>query len=253
MVNCLFEGNGDINKADWQSAGILLGLAPTILSTLSPTMEERNILSYRRPILGLLLSIGAPSISYFSRVWVTKGTNRPVPSSSSSQPITPTTPALVWVGVRYTLVLMAAANVVENLGHQAILSWKCGWPWLQLMWVLLTPIPYLLGICGVRAFNKGGTDSGFRKLPKAIKGELKRCFNPEENESTHRFARFLRQAANLTGFFHYVFGTLVLSSGLFIGTIDALGVLARFAASAIVCYWVAAFELKNGGIRTPTR
>lgn len=41
--------------------------------------------------------------------------------------------------------------------------------------------------------------------------------------------------ANIVGAGQFVFGSAVLSAVLFIGTFDALGAFARFAASALMC------------------
>ena len=46
---------------------------------------------------------------------------------------------------------------------------------------------------------------------------------------------------------HWIFGTLVFSSTLFIGTLDALGVIARYLASALVCRIILLVEL--AGVR----
>ena len=65
--------------------------------------------------------------------------------------------------------------------------------------------------------------------------------------SEARTAICLNWAAVMLAYAHWIFGTLVFSSTLFIGTLDALGVIARYLASALVCRMILLVEL--AGIR----
>jgi hypothetical protein len=56
--------------------------------------------------------------------------------------------------------------------------------------------------------------------------------------------------ANIVGAGHVIFGTVVLSAVLFIGTLDALGVFARYAASSLVCQLITVLELGESEERT---
>ncbi len=62
-----------------------------------------------------------------------------------------------------------------------------------------------------------------------------------------RIAVCLNWVAVILAYTHWIFGTLVFSSTLFIGTLDALGVIARYVASALVCRMILLVEL--AGIR----
>lgn len=53
----------------------------------------------------------------------------------------------------------------------------------------------------------------------------------------------LHWAAVILAYAHWIFGTLVFSSTLFIGTLDGLGVIARYLASALVCRMILLVEL----------
>ena len=57
----------------------------------------------------------------------------------------------------------------------------------------------------------------------------------------------LNWVAPILAYAHWIFETLVFSSTLFIGTLDALGVIARYIASAIICRMILLVEL--AGIR----
>jgi hypothetical protein len=57
----------------------------------------------------------------------------------------------------------------------------------------------------------------------------------------------LNWLAVLLAFAHFIFGTLVFSSILLIGTLDAFGVLSRYLVSALVCRGVIMLELWGMG------
>ena len=65
--------------------------------------------------------------------------------------------------------------------------------------------------------------------------------------SETRTAVCLNWVAVILAYAHWIFGTLVFSSALFIGTLDALGVIARYLASALVCRMIMLVEI--AGIR----
>lgn len=58
-----------------------------------------------------------------------------------------------------------------------------------------------------------------------------------------RIAIYLNWAAVLFAYVHWILGTFVFSSTLFIGTLDSLGVIARYLASALVCRMILFVEL----------
>ena len=52
----------EYTKANMASAAVLLGLTPTILTTLGSRTTELSLLSSHRPVLALLLVVGSPAI-----------------------------------------------------------------------------------------------------------------------------------------------------------------------------------------------
>ena len=56
MVTCPLRNLDDIDKADMQSATVLLGLTPTIISYVGPTVVDIALLSSSRPENVLLLT-----------------------------------------------------------------------------------------------------------------------------------------------------------------------------------------------------
>ncbi|KAL6803458.1 hypothetical protein J3E68DRAFT_390724 [Trichoderma sp. SZMC 28012] len=213
MVNCLMTNNGDINKSDWASAVVLLGLTPTILGQLGSALKEKAQLSFQSPLLGLLCILGGPSIP-FERPWVKE--NSPDEKKLSHFAWKERKIKLIMVP-KYLLAVGAAANVLHNmitLGQQTIISWKCTWSHLELVWVFTAFVPVLFAV-GAIFFKKR--------------------------------ARCLNSVSNIMCAVHVVFGTLMLSSVLFIGTIDALVVVVRLTASTLVCQFITVLELEDKG------
>ena len=65
-INCMLPNVLDIDKADMANAAILLGILPVFVATFGPDVKEIALLSLRRPLLSLLLSIGVPAV-YITR------------------------------------------------------------------------------------------------------------------------------------------------------------------------------------------
>jgi hypothetical protein len=58
-----------------------------------------------------------------------------------------------------------------------------------------------------------------------------------------RLAVGLNCVAVMLGYAHGIFGTLLFSSALFIGTLDAVGVISRYIASALICRMILFIEI----------
>lgn len=138
MATCLLQNIDDYDKADMQSATIILGLMPTILSYIGPTIGEIALLSSRRPVLAVLVMLGAPA------VFATRPFDYNSPAESLKKDIgsfvlykqTPLRAAAITIA-QYLLLCLAVANCLLNsvqLGTSTILSWKCLWPYLELGW-----------------------------------------------------------------------------------------------------------------------
>ena len=63
MINCLVQNLDGSSSLFLAVTGVVLGLAPTILSILGSNTVETALLSSKRPLLGFLLSLAAPVIT----------------------------------------------------------------------------------------------------------------------------------------------------------------------------------------------
>jgi hypothetical protein len=271
MAECLLEGAGEVNKGDWSSATVLLGLTPSILGMAAPTIEERLQLLRERPILGFLSILAAPSLT-FSRPWIEPDHPDKKRISWIRQHTPGRAPNVYWIVVQYLSVALASANVVENtirLGNQTIISWKCNMTYLELAWALLASVPPLVGLLRYFGpFSKKPKDNEALKKHEDSKIHGSRnhveASETEETTVTKEMSEMkeasekakasaddkadfceglIDSCANICGLVHVVFGTIVLSSVQFVGTLDALGVVCRFTASALVAQFITMTQL----------
>ncbi|KAJ5970179.1 Cytochrome P450 [Penicillium vulpinum] len=55
LVSCIYSNTKEIDKADMSSALVLLGLTPTVLGQIGPTINNKAQLWFQNPILGSTL------------------------------------------------------------------------------------------------------------------------------------------------------------------------------------------------------
>ena len=63
VTDCILDNMRESGKMGMQAAAVLLGLTPTILGLVGSSTAETSILSLRRPVLSLILSVGSPSVN----------------------------------------------------------------------------------------------------------------------------------------------------------------------------------------------
>ena len=154
MVTCLLRNIDEFDKADMQSATIILGLMPTILSYVGPTVGEMALISSHRPVLAVLVMLGA--LVVFA--------TRPFDFNSPSESLKKNVGGLVLhkqnpcrayfiTLAQYLLLSLAVGNSLQNsvnIGTSTILSWKCLWPYLELGWNLMPVVPHLCAALSLR-------------------------------------------------------------------------------------------------------
>ena len=149
-VDCILANTTETIKANMASAGVVLGLMPSLLSSLGPTLAESSMVLLERPFLSFLLALGAPAF-YPSRPF-----DHQDPLDAFKQPSRklPQIPSSCWAHVlisllQYLLALAAAVNVVSaslQLGLKTIVTWKKDQSYLPLLWVIS---PLAIHLCGV--------------------------------------------------------------------------------------------------------
>lgn len=147
MATCLLENIDEFDKADMQSATVILGLMPTILSYVGPTVGEMALISSRRPVLAMLLVLGAPAI-FATRPFDFDNPCKSLKKDAGTFVFHKQRPfrATAMVAAQYLLLSLAVTNCLLNsmqLGNSTILSWKCSWSYLQLGWNFMPLAPHL--------------------------------------------------------------------------------------------------------------
>ena len=147
MTTCLLQNIDDFDKADMQSATVILGLMPTILSYVGPTIGEIALLSSRRPILAVFLMLGAPAV-FATRPFDFNSPGESLKMGIGNFVLHKQTLFMTSVitAAQYLLLTLAVISCLLNslqLGTSTILSWKCLWPYLQLGWNVMPLAPHL--------------------------------------------------------------------------------------------------------------
>ncbi|OQE06241.1 hypothetical protein PENVUL_c019G06459 [Penicillium vulpinum] len=156
LVSCIYSNTKEIDKADMSSALVLLGLTPTVLGQIGPTINNKAQLWFQNPILGFLCVLGAPSMAFgmpWAKIEPRKPTQRSAFASgekwlsnwifhlipccrakvTAKQSTAPTQSIWkFWLKysprlLKYLIAAGAAVNVFLNawtLGRQTIVSWK---------------------------------------------------------------------------------------------------------------------------------
>ena len=62
QMSCIITNTEAGMQASLTASGVVLGLLPTLLAVISPSIAELALLSIHRPILSTLVSIGSPAV-----------------------------------------------------------------------------------------------------------------------------------------------------------------------------------------------
>jgi hypothetical protein len=141
-ADCILSNTTETIKANMASAGVVLGLMPSLLSFLGPTLAESSTLALERPFLSLLLAIGAPAFYPFRPF----DHRDPLEALKQRSRLLPQIPLSCWAHVlvsvlQYLLALATAVNVVTaslQLGLNTVVTWNKDQSFLPLMWVILS-------------------------------------------------------------------------------------------------------------------
>ncbi|EUC27603.1 hypothetical protein COCCADRAFT_30949 [Bipolaris zeicola 26-R-13] len=193
--------------ANFISATVVLGLMPTLLSTIAPSIAEMALLSAHRPALSFLIALGAPSI------WPTKLIEYNDPT-------------------RYVLVAGAVFNIVWTsleLGRNSILSWGCTTTFGPLLWTSLAGVVHLVAAFSFayarssahsrqESANKGirnwNATKGFRKIIGLLGKEFTLCAEQslgqyDGNNAVPPLEVVANVLAGCGGFIYLMFGIII--------------------------------------------
>ena len=247
-LNCILDSLDPTTTSNLQSANVLLGITPTMLSLLGNSSAEVALLSFSgRPLLVFLLSVGAPVLS----VTGTFKLLHPLeviksPEGRSPFPKFPRSVTIVLLFAEYILSAGAAVDVAllaYDISSKAVYVPNCGRTWYAFLWMYLCLILYPLGL-----FTFASRVRVKRAKSRAwISNEIKHCANHTGTtfvmkEESYRFI-FSDWVLSHGAIIQIIFGTMTLSSTTLINVPDAFRIAGRYAASAILCRLILMYEL----------
>jgi hypothetical protein len=268
VIDCLYNVSDAGRQITYAGTGVLLGLLPTILSIFGSNTWETALLSTKRPFLSFLLALGAPVVTP-TRLFDSTDAREflSVPSAERLKLPLPTTlfsQRLLCV-IEYALALAAIANVTSIAVQLAVMAVTLSVSPIsqRYHWILWTYIAAAIHSFGLLAFHSrsewrhlaSSPQTDEAKLSKALHHRVRSCIaNEFQLCSQHAPQRFMWRRENLLSFLlsawvsflivaHIIYGTTIFSSTQLVLGADAIGIIARYMASAIVCRAVLVFEL----------
>jgi len=225
--SCIMGVATEYTKANFGSAGVLLGLTPTILATIGSSTPELALLSSRRPALTLLIVLGSPAVNALRAFEFDKSIKDFQAGEGKEKNHFPNLAAskkqrLTCVFIEFFIALASVANLVQislviNRNTIAIMSCDNS-DMLVELWIGLALVTHGLGI--LTFFSKSPWT--YRGVWHWLNNELMPCISHEdgnivwEREETKWFIG-LSWFTSVFTILHLAFGTLMFSSLFFVG------------------------------------
>ena len=265
VMNCLLRYMSDTSKANMASAGVLLGLMPTMFATIGSTIAETAMISLvaERPLLALLLAAGSPAVAPLRPFEYPEPNKLMKPQYQGAAgyefPRYKRKGRIAVVALEYAFAAVAVANtatVSYDLGVKAIFSHWAETTLDPLLWAFLTVPIHILGCVSfwllIKTRRPEIADQGVsNRTRRRMQVWLKNEFTPSANhvppsvtrtKSTAQFL-LLSWALQLSIVVYLFYGTLAFSSILFVGATDAPSIAARYLASVVVCRAIVSYEI----------
>lgn len=258
LLNCLLEETPELYKTILASSQVLLGLMPTILVNVGPSLHETAILQTygKRHILGVLVALGSPSVLFDNTV----GLRELVASILSLKDSIPTSllwgPNHVTIILEYIMAITAIANIGEvcyEIGVKSALTISQEEQALPAIWICIGALIHILGGVILRVAQKKRQPGGFwvSYLNFDFLRWLERQFSPPvkiepiefELRPCSVFEMVVSWLIGILATLNIIWGTVLFSSILFAPLEEALWIVLRIMLSAILCQIVVGFEI----------
>lgn len=174
---CLLDAVPPNWQANFNSTVVVLGLMPTLLATIGPSVAEISLLSAHRPFLSFLISLGAPAIwptrvfEYIHPTELLRGRRGALCISK----IRPWRAAMMSLG-QYMIAIGAILNVTTTsigMGRKSILAFGCTTTFAPLLWSILPFVIHLVSVVSYLIARKMAR----RRIP--VKRVLEQGDSPE--------------------------------------------------------------------------
>ncbi|KAI1811689.1 hypothetical protein GGS20DRAFT_561793 [Poronia punctata] len=270
VTDCILNVFGETKKAELAVGSLILGLIPTILQTIGSSTIETALVGIRRPLLGIMIAAGSPTVSMMKTKDFAEGIATYVNGDSSRDIgidfLRTSRRRGLWAAIIAILQYLAVAGALGNVGH---LAWQLGVNAVAVfardtifavpLWTAGAGIIHFAGILAIRLRTRlvhvedsyGAkwarpldTSVPIQLLPSIFHPTMRLVIRDISKEKIyHALFYALTWMINIGIIAQVSFGTLVLSGLLFFSITDTLIIVARYTLSAIVCRAVVRFEL----------
>ncbi|KAI9162874.1 hypothetical protein HJFPF1_04469 [Paramyrothecium foliicola] len=147
-LDCVLSESTESLKAKMASAAIFLGILPPMLSMLGPSITQLSMLSARRPLLSLLVSVGSTGF-YLDRLFRPENPAEILSVVPGERHVPRVRSAMVGILIsvfEYLLAGAAVLNVVNlavRVGDRTIMSFECNMWFLPVVWVFSLTFVFL--------------------------------------------------------------------------------------------------------------
>ncbi|KAF5990296.1 hypothetical protein FBULB1_123 [Fusarium bulbicola] len=251
VIDCILTTMPEFRKAELASAAVILGLAPSVLQLLSASCLDTAILAYRRPGLAVLLAMCSSGVKpltasdyddFITKMGAESSTTFAVPRFVGAKGI-----------VSLVEYIIAAASVANNayltyqLCLQAVCTFAPAEDFLPAIWTAAALAIHLFGYIAARFKMTTETKSAWEE-----RGRLWSELTPTAWQSKLR----IKASRRHTGWFltlasalyvgdclQALFGTLILSSLVFISVRDSAIIVIRLMGSALFARLILIYEV----------
>ncbi|KAF5547947.1 hypothetical protein FNAPI_8383 [Fusarium napiforme] len=256
VIDCILTTMPEFRKAELASAAVILGLAPSVLQLLSASYLDTAILAYRRPGLAVLLAMCSSGVKpltasdydeFIAKMEADSSTTFAVPRLVRAKGI-----------VSLAEYFIAAAAVVNNayltyqLCLQAVCTFAPAEDFLPAIWTALALAIHLFGYIAARLKITTGTKSAWDDRGRLWSEFTPTAWQPKLHvkDSGRHTGWFLALASALYigDCLQALFGTLILSSLVFISVRDSAIIVIRLMGSALFARLILIYEV--AGLKT---
>lgn len=231
VAECLLGSTPETFKANMASASVVLGLLPTILGLAGSSTVEVGLVALQRPLLALLLGIASPAVNPIRTFEYGTPARLMSHEDHSAKPFAiPVSLRRVVSGMQYALALAAISNVAMVTYSLSIRSYSVSHQYVPivLIWMCVAIVIHIAGAVALRLRVKLTTKNPLG-ISTALKNEfLLSAYHPEAQLAFRQESYWfilLSWTTSVGTIVHIAIGTMVLSSLLFINTVDATNVV----------------------------
>ncbi|KAH7261944.1 hypothetical protein BKA59DRAFT_7277 [Fusarium tricinctum] len=259
VIGCILETMPEFRKAELASAAVILGLAPSVLQLMSASYLDTAVLAYRRPGLAFLLSMASSGVrpltaTEYDDFVTTMGTD-PF-HTNFGKPRSFWIPTVVSI-LEYLVAIGAVANnayLTYQLSVWAVCTFSPAEDFLPAVWTAAALAIHLAGYLAarLRITVQGGDERAMAnrggKLWHGISTELTPTpwqgrLEVKTTDKHNGWFLVLVSALYVGDALQAFFGTLVLSSLVFISVRDSSIIVIRLMASALLARGILIYEL----------